>query len=90
MSYKDEVDFLLSQLNEEEKKRFLEPVVFKKRCDLEPLRDIGVFDKKQIRNGSTKSYNPWDKIQLTKFERKGKSYEEIQAIKKERWERIGV
>lgn len=40
-----------------------------------------------IHNGSTKSYNPWDKIQLTKSERKGKSYEEIQAIKKERWER---
>jgi hypothetical protein len=35
-----------------------------------------------IHNGSTKSYNPWDKIQLSKAERKGKTYEEIQAMKK--------
>jgi hypothetical protein len=33
-------------------------------------------------NGSTKSYNPWDKIQLSKAERKDKTYEEIQAMKK--------
>ena len=30
--------------------------------------------------------NPWDGVNLTKSERKGKTYEEIQAMRRERWE----
>lgn len=29
--------------------------------------------------------HPWDTVQLTKTERKGKSPEEIQALRKKRW-----
>jgi hypothetical protein len=53
----------------------------------EPLADIGCLGHKQIRNGVTRSYNPWNHIHLEKSERKGKTYEEIQAIKKQRFER---
>lgn len=31
---------------------------------------------------------PWDRINLTKAERRGKTYEEIQAMRRERWEAV--
>jgi hypothetical protein len=32
--------------------------------------------------------HPWDRVDLTKAERRGKTYEEMQAMRKERWEAI--
>lgn len=29
--------------------------------------------------------NPWDSVQLTKAERKGKTYEQMQELRKEKW-----
>lgn len=31
--------------------------------------------------------HPWDRVNLTKAERKGKTYEEMQTMRRERWER---
>ena len=44
------------------------------------------YESNRIRNGVIREVNPWDKVQLTKSERKGKTYEELQAMRKERWE----
>ena len=32
--------------------------------------------------------HPWDKVFLTKQERKGRSYEEVQALRKEKYEAL--
>jgi hypothetical protein len=34
--------------------------------------------------------HPWDRVHLTKAERRGKTYEEMQAMRRERWERSVV
>lgn len=31
--------------------------------------------------------HPWDRVNLTKAERKGKTYEEMQAMRRDEWER---
>lgn len=31
--------------------------------------------------------HPWNSVQLTKAERKGKTYEQIQELRKEKWEK---
>jgi len=36
-------------------------------------------------NGVKRTYNPWDTVQLTKAQRKGKSFEELQALRKSIW-----
>jgi hypothetical protein len=41
--------------------------------------------REDISNAPTKEYHEWDAVQLTKAERKGKTYEEIQAIRKDKW-----
>jgi len=33
-----------------------------------------------------KEVHPWDNIHLTKEERKGKTFEELQTLRKEKWE----
>ncbi len=38
------------------------------------------------RNGVSRVTNPWDRVNLSKAERRGKTYEELQAIRKARWE----
>jgi hypothetical protein len=44
------------------------------------------YESNRIHNGVSREYHPWDKINLTKSERRGKTYEELQAMRKERWE----
>jgi len=39
-----------------------------------------------LHNGVTREYHPWDHIQLSKKERKGKTYEELQALRKKKYE----
>lgn len=53
-----------------------------------PLALMGGLDwpDNRIHNGSTRQYNPWDTVHLTKAERKGKSLEELQALRKMKWE----
>jgi hypothetical protein len=34
----------------------------------------------------TPNRNPWDRINLTKSERRGKTYDELQAMRKAKWE----
>lgn len=41
-----------------------------------------------IHNSPHHESHPWDKIQLSKSERKGKSYSEQQALRKEKYERM--
>lgn len=41
-----------------------------------------------IHNSPHHESHPWDKIQLTKSERKGKSYSEQQELRKAKYERI--
>jgi len=48
---------------------------------------MGVYnDSHIIHNGIEHIYHEWDKVQLTKKERSGKTYEELQKIRKEKWE----
>ena len=41
-----------------------------------------------LHNGVSRIRHPWDKINLTKAERRGKTYEELQALRKEKYEEI--
>jgi hypothetical protein len=34
----------------------------------------------------SREYHPWDDVQLTKAERKGKGFDELQALRREKWE----
>lgn len=38
---------------------------------------------------TNRPWRPWDHVNLTKAERRGKTYEEIQAMRRERWEAAG-
>lgn len=44
------------------------------------------FRENTIHNGVERPYHPWDSVNLSKSERKGKSYEELQALRKQRYE----
>jgi len=47
----------------------------------------GRWDKSVVHNSpSPKLQYPWDSVQLSKQERKGKSYEEMQALRKTKYE----
>lgn len=39
-----------------------------------------------VHNGVERPWHPWDNVNLSKSERKGKSYEELQALRKQRYE----
>ena len=39
-----------------------------------------------LRNGVERKHNPWDNVNLSKKERKNKTYEEIQAMRRAKWE----
>ena len=39
-----------------------------------------------VENGPVHVRHPWDSVELSKAERRGKSYEEIQALRREKWE----
>ena len=39
-----------------------------------------------VQNGVDRKSYPWDRIQLSKAERRGKGPEEIQALRKAKWE----
>lgn len=41
------------------------------------------FGRPHLENGVERTWNPWDTIQLSKAQRKGKSFEELQALRKE-------
>ena len=45
---------------------------------------IDTLDKMFTPKG--KDYDPWSTIQLSKSERRGKTYEEINALRKAKWE----
>lgn len=47
-----------------------------------PFGDVNV-----LHNGVSRERHPWDKINLTKSERRGKTYEELQAIRKAIYEK---
>jgi len=47
--------------------------------------DFGVYDTR-VHNGVSKDTHPWDHISLSKNERRGKTYDELQKIRKQRWE----
>ena len=47
--------------------------------------EFGLYDKR-IHNGATCVTHPWYKVDLSKSERRGKTYEELQAMRKQRWE----
>lgn len=47
--------------------------------------EFGAYDN-CIHNGVSREHHPWDKINLTKAERRGKTYEELQEMRKQRWE----
>ena len=53
------------------------------------VRETGLHDKR-IHNGVTRVTHPWDKVDLSKSERRGKTYEELQAMRKQRWEEAGT
>ena len=38
--------------------------------------------------GKSRKKNPWDHIQLSKQERKGKTFKEIQALRVQKWEQM--
>lgn len=40
----------------------------------------------RLHNGVERVRNPWDDVNLTKAERKGKTYAELQALRREKWE----
>ena len=42
-------------------------------------------DSKILNNGVIKKHSPWDMVQLSKLERKGKTFEQIQEARKEKW-----
>lgn len=44
------------------------------------------YESNRIHNGVSREHHPWDKINLTKSERRGKTYEELQEMRKQRWE----
>ena len=46
----------------------------------------GGYSDNTIRNGVNKRSNPWDKINLSKEQRRGKSFDEIQAMRKSIYE----
>ena len=48
-------------------------------------REFGAYDN-CIHNGVSREVHPWDKVNLSKSERRGKSYEELQAMRKHKWE----
>ena len=48
-------------------------------------REFGAYDNR-IHNGVSRVVHPWDKINLTKSERRGKTYEELQALRKQKYE----
>jgi hypothetical protein len=41
-----------------------------------------------LHNGVVRVINPWDDVHLSKAERKGKTPEEIQAMRKQKWEEL--
>lgn len=47
---------------------------------------MGGFNSNTLHNGVTRDWHPWDKINLSKSERRGKTYEELQAMRKQKWE----
>ena len=47
--------------------------------------EFGAYDNR-IHNGVSRVAHPWDKINLTKSERRGKTYEELQALRKQKHE----
>ena len=51
--------------------------------------EFGQYDN-MLHNGVTRKSNPWDRINLTKEERRGKTPEEIQAARKAKWEEINA
>ena len=44
-------------------------------------------DKFTLRGQSHKKMHPWDKVHLSKAERKGKTYEQMQELRARKWER---
>lgn len=48
-----------------------------------PLGNLG---GRVIKNGVHPVRHPWDGVELSKAERRGKSYEEVQALRQEKWE----
>lgn len=47
---------------------------------------MGGLNSNTLHNGVSREYHPWDKINLTKSERRGKTYEELQALRKRKYE----
>ena len=47
---------------------------------------MGGLNSNTLHNRVSREYHPWDKINLTKSERRGKSYEELQATRKQKYE----
>ena len=43
-------------------------------------------ERTTINNRVIREHNPWDNINLSKDERRGKSYAEMQALRREKWE----
>jgi hypothetical protein len=46
--------------------------------------EFGSYDNR-IHNGVSRVVHPWDKINLTKAERRGKTYEELQVMRIEKY-----
>jgi hypothetical protein len=47
--------------------------------------EFGAFDN-PIHNGVSRDAHPWDKVNLSKADRRGKTYEELQALRKQKYE----
>ena len=47
---------------------------------------MGGLNSNTLHNGVSRVVHPWDKINLSKSERRGKTYEELQAIRKQKYE----
>lgn len=46
---------------------------------------MGGYNSNTIHNRVSRKSNPWDTINLSKSERRGKSYEELQEMRKARY-----
>jgi len=46
------------------------------------------YSSNRLHNGVQREYHPWDTISLSKAERRGKSFEELQAMRKAKWEAL--
>ena len=47
---------------------------------------MGGLNSNTLHNGVSHVVHPWDKTNLSKSERRGKTYEELQAIRKQKYE----